>query len=579
MCYVCNSGFKLFSSLTANRRDFLNYAGAAAALIATGTKPVRAQPVDGPADLIFLGGSILTMNAAMPRAEALAVCGGRIVAVGRMQDVQTRMGPSTRVVDLDGRTLMPGLIDPHMHFVFVLFEGWIDVGPITNADYDAVQARLHQGVRAAKPGDWVCAQLFDPSITRGARPPSLAELDALAPNNPFFMLESNGHIGYVNSMALQMAGVTPDTADPATGRYGRGPNGELTGRLEETPTFAPFMAKMPQPSATEIGARVRRLFDHAASVGCTTLHDCGIGSLAGASDLALLNSVMQGNPPIRYRGMLVSSEMDAWERLGIKAGHGDDRFKVDGIKAWSDGSNQAFTGYQRINYLGTDTRGKLNYTQDQLTNAIRRAHKEGWQVGVHSNGDAAIDTTLAAFESVLREFPRNDHRHRIEHASILHPEHLTKMRVLGISPSFLIGHVRWWGKAFRDRILGPERARFYDPCASAVKAGLRISLHSDWNVTPMAPLRYVADAVNRIMNEGGDVFFADERITVEAALRAVTIDAAWQCRADDIVGSLEAGKYADLVILERDPMKVRPADIEKIKVSETWLAGERRYSA
>jgi predicted amidohydrolase YtcJ len=519
------------------------------------------------------------MSEGMPRAEALAVRGERILAVGRMQDVETRRGSGTRIVNLDGRTLLPGLIDPHMHSVYVQFDDWIDVGPIAAPNNEAVQAKLREGVRAAKPGDWVRAQLFDPSITQGARAPTLAELDALAPANPFFMLESNGHVAYVNTKALQLAGVTRDTPDPLTARFVRGPNGELTGRIEEAPAFLVFFGRMPMPSAAEMRMRMRRLFDRAAAVGCTALHDCGIGALAGTSDLALLNSVMQDKPPVRYRGMLVSTAMDGWEKMGIKPGQGDDRFRLDGVKAWSDGSNQAYTGYQRASYLGRDTRGALNYTPEQLTEAIRRAHRAGWQVGVHANGDAGIDTTLAAFETVLREVPRSDHRHRIEHCSVLHPEQITKMRELGISPSFLSGHVRWWGKAFRDRILGSERARFYDPCASAVKGGLRISLHSDWNTTPIEPLRCVADAATRIMEEGGDVFFADERIPVEAALKAVTIDAAWQCRMDSIVGSIEPGKYADLTLLERDPTAVAPTDIAKIKISETWLAGERRHAA
>jgi predicted amidohydrolase YtcJ len=496
-----------------------------------------------------------------------------------MQEVETRRGSGTRIVNLDGRTLLPGLIDPHMHFVFVVFDDWIDVGPITTPNNDAVQTKLHDAVHAAKPGDWIRAKLFDPSITQGARAPTIAELDALAPGNPFFMLESNGHVAYVNTTALQVAGITRDIPDPPTARFLRGPNGELTGRIEESAAFAPFLGKMAMPAATEMRTRIRQLLDRAAAVGCTALHDCGIGVLAGTSDLALLKSVMQDRPPVRYRGMLVSTAMDGWEKLGIKPGDGDDWFRIDGVKAWSDGSNQAYTGYQRANYLGRDTRGALNYTPEKLTEAIRRAHRAGWQVGVHANGDAAIDTTLTAFETVLGETRRSDHRHRIEHCSVLHPEHIAKMRELDISPSFLIGHVRWWGKAFRDRILGAERARFYDPCASALKGGLRISLHSDWNVTPLEPLRYVADAVTRTMNEGGEVFFADERIPVEVALRAVTIDAAWQCRMDNIVGSLEPGKYADLALLERDPAAVDPTEIAKIKVSETWLAGERRHTA
>jgi len=587
MCIACNTGSLVFLKEAASRRDFLRYASFAVGTPSLSMLGVRATPAaaqssgtrDGIADVIFRGGPILTMNTGNPRAEALAIRGEHILAVGSVQDMEARRGPDTRIIDLGGRTLLPGLIDPHMHFVFALFDNWIDVSAITTPTFEAVQAKLHQGVRDAKKSEWVRAKLFDPSITQGARAPTLAELDALAPDNPFFMLESNGHVAYVNTEALRLAGVTRDTPDPPTARFDRGSDGALTGRIEEPAAFGPFIRKMPLPSAADMKAQVRRMFDQAATVGCTTLHDCGIGLQAGTSDLQLLDAVMRDDPPIRYRGMLISTAMDGWEKSGIQPDHGDDRFRVTGIKAWSDGSNQAYTGYQRANYLGRDTRGALNYTLPQLTEAIRRAHRAGWQVGVHANGDAGIDTTIEAYETVLRETPRDDHRHRIEHCSVLHPEQIAKMRELGLSPSFLIGHVRWWGKAFRDRILGPERARFYDPCASALKGGLRISLHSDWNVTPIEPLRYVEDAVTRVMNEGGGVLFPDERIPAEAALRAVTIDAAWQCRMDNIVGSLEPGKLADLAILERDPTATDPSGISKIKISETWLAGDRRYAA
>lgn len=404
-------------------------------------------------------------------------------------------------------------------------------------------------------------------------------MDSWAPNHPLFILESNGHVGYANSQAFNAAGITRDTPDPPLARYERDANGALTGRIEETAAMLPFAAKMPMPSPHELVARIGQMFERAAAVGCTGLHDCGIGTLGGKADLDLLDSAMASDPPVRYRGMLVSTHMDAWEAAGLKPRRGDDLWRIDGIKAWSDGSNQGFTGYQRENYLGRDSRGSLNYSLEQLTEAIRSAHAGGWQIGVHANGDAAIDTTLQAYETVLASAPRADHRHRIEHCSILHPEQIAKMEELGLSPSFLIGHVRWWGKAFRDRILGPERARNYDPCASALAAGLRISLHSDWNVTPLEPLRYVEDAVTRVMNEDGEVFFPDERIPVEAALRAVTIDAAWQCRMDDITGSLETAKYADLAILEDNPMNIEPTEISKIKVSQTWMNGRQRYSA
>ncbi|MGH6762382.1 MAG: amidohydrolase [Phyllobacterium sp.] len=583
MCIACNPGMVTYLQSMASRRDFLKYLGAAAgsAFVCSDPALALAQQLSSsePADILFKGGSVLTMNDKMPRAEAIAIRGNRIVAVGSVDDVQSFSGPKTRVVDLQGRTLMPGLIDPHMHFVFTAFEDWIDVSPITTPDFATVWAKLQQGVANAKPGDWVRAQQFDASITRDAHIPTLAELDALAPNNPFFMQESNGHIAYANSLGFKAAGITRDTPDPSGARFVRDQNGNLTGRLEEMAAQQAFSRVMPAPTAAEMVERTQRMLTRASSVGCTMLHDCGIGIMAGTKDLQLLDVVLGGgNAPVRYRGMLVSTVMDEWEKEGIKPGRGNDLFRVDGIKAWADGSNQAQTGYQRENYLGTNARGALNYTLDQVTEVIRRAHDGGWQVGVHANGDAAIDMTLDAYEAVLGQSPNNDLRHRIEHCSVFHPEQMTRMKQMGLSPSFLIGHVRWWGKAFRDRLLGPERARFYDPCASALAAGLKISFHSDWNVTPIEPLRYVEDAVTRVMNEGGDVFFPDERIPVEAALRGVTIDAAWQCHMDDQIGTLETGKFADLALLEQDPTDPQ-AKISKIKVSETWMDGVQRYAS
>ncbi len=583
MCIACNPGMVAYLRSTASRRDFLKYLGAAAAtsaFVCSAPGAAFAQQAAAPVgDIVFKGGTVLTMNDKAPRAEAIAIRGNKILAVGKLDDVQSAVGSAAQIVDLQGRTLMPGLIDPHMHFVFTAFEDWIDVSPITTPDYATVWSKLQKGVADAKPGEWVRAQQFDASITRDAKIPTLAELDALAPNNPFFMQESNGHIAYANSAAFKAAGITRKTPDPSGARFVKNADGNLTGRLEEMAAQQMFLGAMPTPTAADMVGRVQRFLDHASSVGCTMLHDCGIGIMAGAQDLKILDAVLgEGKAPVRYRGMLVSTIMDEWEREGIKPGRGNDLFRVDGIKAWADGSNQAQTGYQRENYLGTNARGALNYSLEQVTDVIRRAHEGGWQVGVHANGDAAIDMVLDAYEAVLGKNANSELRHRVEHCSVFHPEQMTRMKDMGLSPSFLIGHVRWWGKAFRDRLLGPERARFYDPCASALAAGLKISLHSDWNVTPIEPLRYVEDAVTRVMNEGGEVFFPEERIPVDAALRAVTIDAAWQCHMDEQIGSLETGKFADFAILEEDPT-APDVKIGKIKVSETWMDGAKRYSA
>ena len=516
------------------------------------------------------------MDASRPRAEAVAVRDGRIVAVGSSAELEGLVGSETETVDLDGRALLPGFIDAHMHWAMVQLADWVDVSPMTTPTADDVFAALRDAT--ATTTGWVLAQQFDPSITGGHPRLDRAVLDRLVPDRPLLVLESNGHVAYANSEALARAGVDRHTPDPPAARYVRDAGGELTGRLEEAAAMGAFFSGFPFATGDPLLARIRELLWHAAAQGVTLLHDCGIGSGAGPSDLDVLQAAIGADSPVRYRGMLVSSAYDAWSEMGLRPGFGDDLFRVDGVKAWSDGSNQGSTGYQREPYLGSESRGALNYSPEELAAVVLRAHRDGWQVGVHANGDAAIDVTIDAFERALAAHPRPDHRHRIEHCSVLRPEHIERMAALGLSPSFLIGHVRWWGKAFRDRLLGAERAAFYDPCASALRAGLRISLHSDWNVTPLEPLRYVEDAVTRIMAEGGEVLNADERIGVEAALRAVTIDAAWQCRSDDVTGSIEVGKYADLVLLEDDPTAVDPTSIAGIAVSETRLAGKVQFS-
>ena len=533
--------------------------------------PAAWQDGHGDAELLITGGPIITMDKDRPYAEAVAVRQGRIMAVGPADELRGLTGSKTEVVDLDGRTLLPGLIDPHMHSSMVQLNDWVDVSPMATPRADDVFRTLRDA--PATSTGWVLAQQFDPSITDGHPVLNREVLDRLVPDRPLLVLESNGHIAYVNSAALVRAGVDRSTPDPPAGRYTRDGRGELTGRLEESSALAAFTVGIPFVEGAAATTRIRELLWHAAGKGVTMLHDCGIGSIAGTADLAGLQEAVDADSPVRYRGMLVSTEYDAWMDLGLRPGFGNDLFRVDGIKAWSDGSNQAGTGYQREPYLGQVNRGSLNYSPEELADVVLRAHTDGWQLGVHANGDAAIDVTIDAFEQALTSNPRSDHRHRIEHCSVLRPEHIERMVALGLSPSFLIGHIRWWGKAFRDRLLGPERTAFYDPCASALSAGLRISLHSDWNVTPLEPLRYVQDAATRIMAEGGEVLNANERISVEAALRAVTIDAAWQCRADTVTGSIQLGKYADLVMLEENPLEVDPTSIDAIAVSQTLLAG------
>lgn len=301
--------------------------------------------------MVLSGGPILTMDTARPRAEAVAISDGRIMAVGSVDELSGLIGPTTEVVDLAGRALLPGFIDPHMHSSLVQLADWVDVSPMATPTADEAFAAL-RAAPALSTG-WVLAQQFDPSITEGNPKLDRAVLDGLVPDRPLLVLESNGHIAYANSVALERAGVDRDTPDPPAGRYVRDDQGELTGRLEESSAVAAFTVGFPMATGEAFLGRLRDSFWHAASQGVTMLHDCGIGSIDGAADLEVLQHVIDADSPVRYGGMLVSSHYDTWTGMGLRPGFGTDLFRVHGIKAWSDGSNQAGTGFQREPYLGT----------------------------------------------------------------------------------------------------------------------------------------------------------------------------------------------------------------------------------
>jgi predicted amidohydrolase YtcJ len=575
MCNACDR--RTLAGLRAlTRRDLLRAGAVGAALGGLGCHGLG--PRRGSSRRVFLARRVHTMDRARPLASAIATEGGRIVAVGERDEIVTGHGRGSELIDFGDRTVVPGFVDPHMHSNFSGIRHWLDIGPFTTADLDEARARLRDAARAAEPGSWIQAKMLDPSLQPG-RALTRTELDEIAGSVPVFVLESNGHLAYANSRAFELAGVTRETADPPQGRFARDERGELTGRLEEPPAFQPFVDVMPSPTASEFAGLIREDLQDGARRGCTTLHDCGIGGLFAEQDLALLDAALSTDAPVRYAGMLVSTHMDRWEELGLRPGRRSEALHLTGIKAWADGSNQGRTGYLREPYLGTSERGALNYSAEEIFAVVRRAHAAGWQVGVHANGDAAIDLVLEVFQAVLSAHPRSDHRHRIEHASVLRPEHIARMAELGVSPSFLIGHVHFWGRAFRDRLFGPERARFLDPCASALAGGLRISLHSDYNVTPIDPLRCIQNAVVRDMREGGEILAPEERISVEQGIRAMTLDAAWQCRLDHECGSLEVGKSADLAVLEEDPYEVEPTALQRIEVASTWLAARPTHGA
>ena len=540
---------------------------------------------------VLTGATVLPVDAAFSEAEAIAVADGRIVAVGSEAEVRAAAGPDARRIDRPGTTILPGFIEPHAHLLpSALFGPWADVGPFRFPTVDGALGQLSELVDTppgADGDDWVLARQFDPSLQQGPDQLTTDELDRVSTTRPVVVLNASLHFAYVNQVALDRAGISADTPDLAGSPYGRRPDGRPDGVLMGQPAMISVLAHRPGLGDVDLVAAALDVVRRANSVGVTTICDQGTGGVLGGGDLDVYATLAaSGSLTARLRYSLFDLRADDWDARGVSPGDGDALVRATGWKIVSDGSNQGRTGRQRDPYLPRpgwpdDHRGIAYVEADDLAAKVARRAGEGWQVVVHANGDAAIDAALDAFAAIDGGTNgAQERRHRIEHCSILHDEQVDRIAALGVSPSFLIGHVGWWGQAFRDDILGPARTDLLDRAGSCAAAGIRWTMHSDELVTPMGPLRCIGQAVTRRLSaEPATILAPDERVTVEAAIRSMTADAAWQCHSEHEIGTLEVGKRADLVVLAEDPRRVDPDTLADIEVLETWLDGAPVFTA
>ncbi len=541
----------------------------------------RPEPQTG--TVIMANATIITADADFSIVEALAFRNGRIVAVGSLDGVKASTGENAEIVDCGGRAILPGFIEPHMHFFpIAMMQKLANVGAFECEDADAVIARMGMLAGEAKPGEWIVARQFDPSLQPGADRITRHTLDQVAPNNPVFIFNASLHIAYCNSRALKIAGVTKETPDPAGAAYGRDmdgtPNGVLQGQATMFGVLAHNMAAL---AIDDVPAASKAVCDKANRVGITTFCDQASGGFRGRGEIDAFKAfATSGHMTARLRYSLIQSGERHWDEMAIAFGDGNEMARATGWKIVSDGSNQGRTGLQRNAYLGRNDNGIAYVGKEALTEMVVKRALQGWQVTVHANGDKAIDHALDAFEAAYVAGASRELRFRIEHCSILHDGQIDRIAELGVSPSFLIGHVHYWGKAFRDEIFGPEKTNLLGRAASCGKKGIRWTVHSDEPVSEMDPLRLIDNAVNRTLwKEPGSVLNAAERVGVEEAIVALTRDAAWQCHSEHEIGTLEPGKFADFVVLDRNPLAVDPTDIRNIEVLETWVGGRRVYAA
>jgi predicted amidohydrolase YtcJ len=494
-------------------------------------------------------------------------------------------GAGANIVDLAGGTVLPGFIEPHMHFALLAGLGHLpDVGPFRFPTFEGTLDAIADIRQTTGPDEWVAARQFDPILLEPPRDLTIAELDRIVPDRPAFVLNASGHIAYVNSRTLALAGIGRDTPNPPGAEYGRladgSPNGVLYGGAALFPVLALNRAIAERMEHGFVAAG-REVGQQAAALGITTLCDQATGGFSGPDEIEAYRRMCDGGAMKARIRAYVYGAREGWDDAGVLPGAGDALMRVSGWKIVTDGSNQGFTGRQRQPYFTRDTRGIYYVEPGALRQMVLDRGQRGWQLSMHGNGDAAIDSILDAVTNAREKgVDVESLRCRIEHCSILHDGQIARMKDLGMGPSFLINHVHYWGHVMRDRVFGPEKVQLLDRCRAVEDAGLKWVMHTDAPVSPLGSLHKIRVAVARdLWKEPETVLAPQERVSVEAAIRAITINAAWQCHSEAEIGSLEPGKLADLVVLEGDPRKVDPVAISGIPVRETWMDGNRVFKA
>ncbi len=538
------------------------------------------------ADLVLLNGTVLTLDSAGTRGSAVAAGDGRVIAVGGTRSIGELVGRRTSVIDLHGRTVIPGFVESHNHPAFfgLTLAAQVDAGTPPNDKITDIVDRVAGAVRDASPGEWIRGYRYDDSLLADHRHPTRLDLDPVSRGNPVVLTHVSGHFGVANSAALRAVGIDRRSADPPGGVIARDESGEPTGLLLESAAFL-MNSQREGPGVDGVSEALLLADQEYRRNGVTTVHDAGIGLIAGPDEFtAYKRLIASGALRTRVRGYLFHQVLPGLGdgslspvEAGI-AGLGDDRFQLTGVKIIADGSLQGLTGCVADGYAcAPDEHGMMLLDSQDLARRIAVLDDAGWQVAVHGNGDAAIEAIIGAYGK-LGAPAGTGRRHRIEHCQTVREDQLDRMAEHEVLASFFIKHVYYWGDRHRDVFLGPERARRISPLASARSRGVRFGLHSDTPVTPVPPLEGIWCAVARRTRDGRSLG-SEQAVDVVTALRGYTIDAAYLAGEEAVKGSVEPGKLADFAVLSRDPTRVDPDDLRSIEVSATVVGGELVWSS
>lgn len=545
-------------------------------------------PVDKAYDAIYYGGIIIPMTSEEETYEALAVREGIIAATGSLNDLIKKQGKKTKMIDLKGRTLLPGFIDAHSHIMMGM--QLIDqvnlssppVSDVTNISGVINKLEEKKKENSIPAGEWIIGWGYDPDLLDEGRHPTKADLDLAFPDHPVFLLHVSGHLAVVNSRALSLAGISAESPDPAGGQIMRDKGGrEPNGIIAELAVLM-MRAFLPQADSATTMQQLDEVMALYASNGITTAND---GFTTEDFARTLKSKSKSDKLPIDVIALISFKDMELYLKdKTIRWGEYHNGLKYAGIKVTTDGSPQGKTALMNEPYL-TEVPGCQGYcrgisvvTSEQLDHIVKAVYSAGVQLYVHCNGDAAIDMLLGAHSEAVRELGLDSKQLRtvVIHSQFMRPDLVEAYKMYGIIPSYFTNHTFYWGDVHM-RNMGPERTKFISPLYSSTEAGIMYTNHSDYPITPLDPMFIAWSAVERTSRSGVTIG-SEERVTIYEAIKAMTINAAYQYKEEDKKGTLEPGKMADMVILSQNPLQINPTNLTNIEVLETIKEGHTIFT-
>lgn len=531
---------------------------------------------------VLVDGTVYTGAFDKP-VEAIAISDGKVLAVGSESECKTAGGKAAEIQDLDGATVIPGLVESHVHPIFYgLTQGWADCRSPENKNVADIQRTLQKGLENIPQSGWIRGWGYDDTLLAENRHLTREDLDVVSTDIPVVVSHISGHFLAANSVALEIARIHERTTDPAEGRIIRGPDGRSTGLMWEIGAVNLILDQIPKPDAHQLEAAALHAMSKASSRGMTSIHDLGIGLMAGKAELETWERLAAaGSLPIRIngylRGDLAVELLQGTPDLFRRGTQGN--FNLRGAKYWADGSIQGLSAALVNPYSCAETNcGELLIEPEEIYNLVQAVDRAGGQCAVHANGDHAVRVVVDALTKVLAAGGRTDARHRIEHLQMASTDDIRDLVSAGGVASIFANHIYYWGDRHRDIFIGEQRASRIDPLAEAASNGLHFGLHSDCPITPMDSLQTLWTAVTR-QTSSGEILGPDQRLSPAQALHALTADSAWLIGEENTSGTLRPGMNADLAMLDQNILEIDHQKLEKIGVLGTMVDGQWVYTA